>query len=454
MKFSINNQIKFFSGKILFIIIFILAACTATDVETKNPEPTATHPAGISENTPMETITEIPEPTSTLIHNTPVIETMTPVTEQVIPDQVKSENFDGESAFLKGPLVGYRNFDDQGDFVAILDIGNANVRQVRGKIDHPFGDLWYGDGCQIYTSQGLVNLNGDIVWQKPDLDWEILLSPEGAYNEVTRLSPDGKWLAYNILYGEQYYEDAEFTDIGIVNLADSSNPQILTADGKAYTFAWSPDSQWLAFKHVDEDGLTQLFRTSPDGDVREQLTFHTEKIGIQYIVWSPNGRYVAYAGYQSKDQGETGIGWVDIVDTSTNSLYQVSPTESDFGGITGDNIWWSLDETRLVFAGREWQNFTTTTHIYWVDIESGSIFDSFFAADFPEGPIDEVHAVGSVDQLLLRTNEDFYLFDALDKSYKQIPIDVNFVGPQVDSESAPFNFPGEDNCQKRTIPSP
>ena len=34
MKFSSNKQTKFFSGNILFIMIFILAACTGTDVET------------------------------------------------------------------------------------------------------------------------------------------------------------------------------------------------------------------------------------------------------------------------------------------------------------------------------------------------------------------------------------------------------------------------------------
>jgi hypothetical protein len=426
--------------------IIICVACTTSPSELTIAEPTVTNPTEIAipEYLPKESNLEVTElsPTST---QTP--EKEKPVVEQVTPTHTESDFAISESSFLDGPLVGYRSFDDQGEFISILDIGNVTIRQVRSNVTHPFGDMWYRNGCQLYVSNGLVDLQGNLVWKMPDLDWEILLPPEGAYNEVSRLSPDGNWLAYNILYGEQFYEDAEFIDIGIVNINNPTDPLILTNDGKAYIFAWSPDSQWLAYKHVDENGNTQLFRTSPDGETHEQLTFHSEKIGIHHIVWSPDNKYVAYAGFQSKDQGETGVGWIDIIDTNTTSLYRVKPKVDDFGGVIDDNIWWSLDGTQLVFAGREWQNTKTTTQIYWVDVEIKSIIDSFSVAEFPEGSIDEVHAVGNVNQILLRTGAKFFLLDKADKSYKQILVDANLAGKSIDSESAPFNFSGEEMCQ-------
>jgi Tol biopolymer transport system component len=248
------------------------------------------------------------------------------------------------------------------------------------------------------------------------------------------------------LYGEQFFESTEFSDLGVVNLSDPTNPIFLTSDGLANTFAWSPDSLWIAYKHMDVNGVPQLFRASPDGKNIEQLTFHTERLGIGYMVWSPNGRYIAYAGYQSKNEGETGIGWVDIVDTHTLGLFRALPTEDDFGGVRQNELWWSLDGAQLVFSGRDWQDSAAATQIYWVNVQDRSIADSYFASDAPGETIDEVYAVGDVNHILFSSNGNFYLLNENDKSYQQFPFNLNSIGQQYESESAPFDFPGEVNC--------
>ncbi len=378
---------------------------------------------------------------------TKVLKDLITSTSAPVPStSVREEILIPEDSLLIGPLVGFRGYDSQGDLLAILDLSNNSTRIIRSDIDHPFGKLWFNSGCEIITANGTVDLHGSTVWQRPSLDWDILLPDEGAYSKINLVSPDRQWLAYDILYGEQFFESTEFSDLGIVSLTDPSNPVFLTTDGRANTFAWSTDSAWIAYKHVDENGFPQLFRSSPDGRNLEQLTFHTERVGIGYIVWSPDGRYIAYAGYQSKDDGETGIGWVDILDTQTLHLYRALPTTDDFGGVHQNEIWWSLDGTQLVFSGRNWQNSADTTQIYWIDVQNSSIIDSYFASAVPEGRIEEVYAVSSVDQILFGTNGNFYLLNVIDKSYRQIPFNTGAIGQRYDSESAPFDFPGEKNC--------
>lgn len=406
-----------------------------------------------SEVRETSTIDPIATKTSSTVSATKDTTITIPVTETVPSNHIPISSTPVEQAFvdqkgglLEGPLVGFRGYDSQGDFVLVLDFGNDSSRIVRNEVDHPFGQLWFYNGCLIYTSKSLIDLYGNVVWQQPDLDWEILLSREEAYNKVSLLSPNRQWLAYDILYGEQFFEDSEFSDLGIVDLSDSTNPLILTNDGRAHTFAWSMDSKWLAYKHVDENGIPQLFRTSPDGSKQEQLTSLSEKIGIGYIVWSPDGRYIAYAAYKSEDKGESGDGWIDIVDTETLDSYRIQPNADNFGGVRDDAIWWSLDGKQLVFSGRDWQDSAAETQIYWVDVAQKSIKDSFYASDISEGSIEEVYAVGSVEQILFRANNSYYLLHVADKNYEPVSFDLSSVGQLIESESAPFNFPGEKMC--------
>lgn len=450
MKLIIPVSAKFCKNYIL-IVLCLLFFVSCSDV----PSSISEELLQIASNELQETSTSVPRATkaSPTISATKDLTLTNPITETVPSEPIPISSTPIEQIFvdqkgdlLEGPLVGFRGYDSQGDFVLILDFGNDSSRIVRGEIDHPFGRLWFNNGCLLYTSIGLVDLYGNMVWQRPNLDWNILLPREGAYNKVSLLSPNRQWLAYDILYGEQFFEDSEFSDIGIVNLSDPTSHFILTNDGRTHTFSWSMDSKWLAYKHVDENGIPQLFRTSPDGSKQEQLTSHSERLGIGYIIWSPDNRYVAYAAYKSEDEGESGKGWIDIVDTETLNSYRIQPNVDNFGGIHDDAIWWSLDGGHLVFSGRDWQGSANETQIYWVDFDQKSIKDSFFASDILEGSIEEVYAVGGVEQILFRANNSYYSLHMADKNYEPVSFDLSSVGQLIESESGPFGFPGEEKC--------
>ncbi len=214
------------------------------------------------------------------------------------------------TSVLQGPLIGFRASDGNETALVILDVGTASYRKIVNEaLQYPFEVLWHGNGCELYITN-LIDLQGNPTWQKPELDRNVLYPYNIQYSEFARLSPDKQWWAYDILYGEKYYEGAEFTDIGIINFSSPSDSNFITNSGRAGLFDWSPNSQWLAYADADEQGIQQLFRVSPNGSTKEQLTFHTTPSGIGYIQWSPNGQYIAYAGYSFD---KNGIGWVDIV---------------------------------------------------------------------------------------------------------------------------------------------
>ena len=352
-----------------------------------------------------------------------------------------------EANMLTGPLLGFRMYDDEGSLLSILDMNTYSFRELRGDFGNPFGMLWFGNGCQLYTFNGLIDLQGRTTWHLPEVDWEIILPIESSISRVGKVSPDQQWYAYDIWYGEQGYADPEFKDIGIINLEDTENPILLTDNGRATSFAWSPDSQWLAYKNDDENGMPQLFITKPDGTMVTQLTSHTEPFGLGYMIWSPDGRYIAYSARLSKDGGETGTGWVDIVNVEDRSLKQIKPEIQNFGGVRMNALWWNLDSARLLFSGRDWNDAPDETQIYWVDVYTGKIEKTFFASDVPDGYIEQVFAAGDIDHILFGSYQAFYLLDAVDISYELTPIQLDVKGDIYEVESSPFSFPGEENCQ-------
>jgi len=254
MKLIIYLQTKYSLSRVL-ILFSLLFFVSCTDVtSTVSEELPDTTSSDLRETPTSDPIATKVSPTVTVTKDTI---TKSSATEVVPSDYISTsptpveQTFIDKRSYLEGPLVGFRGQDNQGDFVLILDFGNDLSRIVRDEVDHPFGRLWFKNGCLIYTSMGLVDLYGNMVWTKPSFDWEILLPLEGAYNKVSLLSPNRQWLAYDILYGEQFFEDSEFVDIGIVDLSNPAEHIILTNNGHAHAFAWSWDSEWLAYKHVD-----------------------------------------------------------------------------------------------------------------------------------------------------------------------------------------------------------
>ncbi len=98
-------------------------------------------------------------------------------------------------------------------------------------------------------------------------------------------SPDGKWVAYRSMTGQE--------DLYIVG-ADGTGQRQLTDDPyRDRGPAWSPDGQRIAFYSNRDEGRYQVFTIRPDGSGITQLTKEKKK-GTWYPFWSPDGKRIAF----------------------------------------------------------------------------------------------------------------------------------------------------------------
>lgn len=127
---------------------------------------------------------------------------------------------------------------------------------------------------------------------------------EGGINELV-WSPDSRQIAYAVDNGNaSRYE---------VRISDPLGQQVKIAplwDTRPKHFAWSPNSQFLAFEMLEQpqSGITQIYLVGQDGKELAQLTQHGLANGP--IAWSPAGKSIAY----THGQGDGSKPWLITIE--------------------------------------------------------------------------------------------------------------------------------------------
>jgi dipeptidyl aminopeptidase/acylaminoacyl peptidase len=115
----------------------------------------------------------------------------------------------------------------------------------------------------------------------------------------TQISPDGKWIAYTIGYGD-FKQDAFITQICLVNSETGKRFQLTRGDKSSTSPRWSPDGQWLAFLSNRIEDKNQVFLISPEGGEAQQLT--KSETAINGFSWSEDGKTIAYTATEPTAQ--------------------------------------------------------------------------------------------------------------------------------------------------------
>jgi dipeptidyl aminopeptidase/acylaminoacyl peptidase len=129
----------------------------------------------------------------------------------------------------------------------------------------------------------------------PTLDDLVTLKSIGG----TQISPDGKWIAYTVSYGD-FKQDAFVTQIWIANSDTGRSLQLTRADKSSTNPRWSPDGKWLAFLSNRIEDKNQIFLIDPSGGEAQQLT--KSETAINNFAWSEDGKTIAYTATEPTAQ--------------------------------------------------------------------------------------------------------------------------------------------------------
>jgi dipeptidyl aminopeptidase/acylaminoacyl peptidase len=206
----------------------------------------------------------------------------------------------------------------------------------------------------------------------------LLVSPAGAQPRVptlddlltlksiggTQISPDGKWVAYTVSYGD-FKQDAFITQIWLANTDTGRSFQLTRGDKSSTNPRWSPNGQWLAFLSNRVEDKNQIFLIDPSGGEAQQLT--KSETAISNFAWSDDGRMIAYTAtepttqplkdrkdyYGDYDVVREGYSYVhlwtlDVADAMKAPLVGKQRTKNKEFSI--DSFSWSPDGSSLAFS--------------------------------------------------------------------------------------------------------
>lgn len=105
-----------------------------------------------------------------------------------------------------------------------------------------------------------------------------------------RISPDGKWVAYTVSWGD-LKKDRRDTDIYVIPIAGGEPLRLTSSDKPETTPRFSPDGKWLAFLSGRLGSHTQVWLMNRAGGEAVQLTDY--QASVSDLAWSPDSRRLA-----------------------------------------------------------------------------------------------------------------------------------------------------------------
>src|SRR5437773_7924366 len=214
----------------------------------------------------------------------------------------------------------------------------------------------------VLTLLGLTALavGAELARHVPTVDDLLTIKSVGG----TQISPDGKWVAYTITFGD-FKQDAFITQICLVSSDTGRSFQLTRGEKSSTSPRWSPDGRGLAFLSNRIDDKNQIFLIDPSGGEAQQLT--KSETAISNFAWSEDGKSIAYTATEPtsqpvKDRKEY-FGDYDVVREGYSyvQLWTIDVAEAMKAALVGkqrtkkkdfsiDSFSWSPDGANIAFS--------------------------------------------------------------------------------------------------------
>lgn len=165
--------------------------------------------------------------------------------------------------------------------------------------------------------------DGQLWTIKPDGTDAQQITPDSADKRGLMASPDGKYLAYYVMYKFQSF--LFYYTFGILDLL-TEKQQLITGEEAITDLSWSPDSQHLLFTiHTLDDNLMKsaIYRVNRDGSERTKII----EVGGRSagVSWSPDSQHILFT-----EQQADGAYDISVMDAEGRNSHVVAHFDSCF----------------------------------------------------------------------------------------------------------------------------
>jgi dipeptidyl aminopeptidase/acylaminoacyl peptidase len=224
--------------------------------------------------------------------------------------------------------------------------------------------------------------------QAPTIDQSLEMKSAS----TPRISPDGKWVTYEVSH-TNWEANAFERELWLADAAGTQHVQLTSGKGSSFDAKWSPDGKSIAFLSTRPVALpggkledsTQIYVIATNGGEARELT--RVETGVSELEWSPDGRSIAFVSRDAKSKArkdrDSTYGDIQVIggDYSMSHLWLVDAAGGEPRRLTeGDQFTvgsyaWSPDGSRIAFSAQRDPDLGSsgTAAIYVVTVADKSI---------------------------------------------------------------------------------